>query len=92
MGEVHDNMCSSDNARTMTELEAEHEPANEIKYMPEKWPSEGKIKFESVVMPYLPGHPPVLKGISFSIREGEKIGVVGRTGAGKSSRLWHCTD
>jgi ABC-type polysaccharide/polyol phosphate transport system ATPase subunit len=34
-------------------------------------------------MPYLPGKPPVLKGVSFSVREGEKIGVVGRTGAGK---------
>jgi ATP-binding cassette, subfamily C (CFTR/MRP), member 1 len=38
-------------------------------------------------MPYLPGMPPVLKGISFSIRKGEKIGVVGRTGAGKSSLI-----
>lgn len=34
-------------------------------------------------MSYLPGKPPVLKGITFSIRPGEKIGVVGRTGAGK---------
>jgi ABC-type multidrug transport system fused ATPase/permease subunit len=80
-------MCSIDNARVMTELEAEHEPAEEIKVVPNKWPSNGEIKFESVVMPYLPGHPPVLKGISFSIREGEKIGVVGRTGAGKSSLI-----
>jgi ABC-type multidrug transport system fused ATPase/permease subunit len=55
--------------------------------MPGKWPTQGEIEFESVVMPYLPGHPPVLKGISFSIREGEKIGVVGRTGAGKSSLI-----
>jgi len=39
------------------------------------------------VMPYLPNTPPVLKGITFSIRTGEKIGVVGRTGAGKSSLI-----
>jgi ABC-type multidrug transport system fused ATPase/permease subunit len=51
------------------------------------WPSNGEIKFENVVMPYLPNAPPVLKGINFSIREGEKIGVVGRTGAGKSSLI-----
>lgn len=40
-----------------------------------------------LVMPYLPNRPPTLKGISFEIRESEKIGVVGRTGTGKSSSL-----
>jgi ABC-type multidrug transport system fused ATPase/permease subunit len=87
MGEVHDNMSSVEKARAMTELEAEHQPTDEITDMPTKWPSKGEIQFEKVVMPYLPGHPPVLKGISFSIREGEKVGVVGRTGAGKSSLI-----
>jgi ATP-binding cassette, subfamily C (CFTR/MRP), member 1 len=86
MGEVHDNMSSIDNARAMAELEAEHEPTNEIQ-VKEEWPNRGEIKFEGVVMPYLPGTPPVLKGISFLIRPGEKIGVVGRTGAGKSSLI-----
>ncbi|KAI2499416.1 Abc transporter [Fragilaria crotonensis] len=87
MGEVHDNMSSAEKARAMTELEAEHQPTDEITDMPTKWPSKGEIQFDKVVMPYLPGHPPVLKGISFSIREGEKVGVVGRTGAGKSSLI-----
>ena len=82
MGEVHDNMTAVENARTMSELEEEQEPIVEVE-VPAKWPSKGEIKFEDVVMSYLPGKPPVLKGISFSVREGEKIGVVGRTGAGK---------
>jgi ABC-type multidrug transport system fused ATPase/permease subunit len=82
MGEVHDNMIAVEQARTMAELEEEHEPIEEVT-VPAKWPSKGEIEFEDVVMPYLPGKPPVLKGISFSVREGEKIGVVGRTGAGK---------
>jgi ABC-type multidrug transport system fused ATPase/permease subunit len=82
MGEVHDNMIAVEQARTMAELEEEQEPIVEVE-MPATWPSKGEIKFEDVVMPYLPGKPPVLKGISFSVREGEKIGVVGRTGAGK---------
>ena len=86
MGEVHDNMKAIDVARIMTNLEEEHEPTTEVT-VPPQWPSNGEIQFDSVVMPYLPGTPPVLKGISFSIREGEKIGVVGRTGAGKSSLI-----
>jgi len=86
MGEVHDNTNAVEGARMLSNLEAEHEPAEEVE-MPVKWPSKGEIKFEDVVMPYLPFTPPVLKGISFSIREGEKIGVVGRTGAGKSSLI-----
>ena len=86
MGEVHDNMIAVNQARTMSELEQEHEPVVEVK-VPAKWPSKGEFNFENVVMPYLPGKPPVLKGVSFSVRVGEKIGVVGRTGAGKSSLI-----
>ena len=86
MGETHDNMGSAERARVMADLEEEVEPENEAK-TPENWPSLGQIRFESVVMPYLPGKPPVLKGINFTITEGEKIGVVGRTGAGKSSLI-----
>ncbi|KAF1333300.1 Atp-binding protein, partial [Globisporangium splendens] len=49
------------------------------------WPQHGSITFENVVFSYKPGGAPVLKGVSFEIRENEKIGIVGRTGAGKSS-------
>jgi ABC-type multidrug transport system fused ATPase/permease subunit len=88
MGEAQDNMGAVSVARSMAELEEELEPEPEdITPVSSKWPSLGEIRFEDVVMPYLPGKPPVLKGISFSIREGEKIGVVGRTGAGKSSLI-----
>ncbi|KAJ3531396.1 hypothetical protein NM688_g7581 [Phlebia brevispora] len=49
------------------------------------WPSKGQVEITSVVLRYRPGLPEVLKGLSMSIRPGEKIGIVGRTGAGKSS-------
>jgi ABC-type multidrug transport system fused ATPase/permease subunit len=50
-----------------------------------QWPQDGSIKFENVVFSYKADAAPVLKGMSFSIGSREKIGIVGRTGAGKSS-------
>eukprot|EP00770_Monocercomonoides_exilis_P016346 MONOS_16300.1-p1 / transcript=MONOS_16300.1 / gene=MONOS_16300 / organism=Monocercomonoides_exilis_PA203 / gene_product=Multidrug Resistance Associated Protein (MRP) / transcript_product=Multidrug Resistance Associated Protein (MRP) / location=Mono_scaffold01629:720-2912(-) / protein_length=731 / sequence_SO=supercontig / SO=protein_coding / is_pseudo=false len=49
------------------------------------WPSEGEVSFEDVSFRYRPGLPLVLKNVSFRIKGGEKIGVCGRTGAGKTS-------
>ncbi|EXC25624.1 ABC transporter C family member 2 [Morus notabilis] len=54
---------------------------------PPGWPASGTIQFEGVVLRYRPGLPPVLHGLSFEISPSEKIGIVGRTGAGKSSML-----
>ncbi|KAF9230973.1 ABC transporter type 1, transmembrane domain-containing protein, partial [Melanogaster broomeanus] len=51
------------------------------------WPSQGALEFNAVKMSYRPGLPLVLNGISLSVKGGEKIGVVGRTGAGKSSLM-----
>lgn len=45
---------------------------------PVEWPSQGAVEFKDVRMSYRPGLPEVLKGISMSVRGGEKIGVVGR--------------
>jgi ABC-type multidrug transport system fused ATPase/permease subunit len=54
---------------------------------PAEWPSGGAIEFKNVEMRYRPDLPPVLKGLSMSVGRGEKIGVVGRTGAGASLLL-----
>lgn len=51
----------------------------------EVWPLSGKLEFDNVSMLYRPGLPPVLKNLSFKVQAAEKIGVCGRTGAGKSS-------
>lgn len=55
---------------------------NEIK---ESWPQKAQIKFNDVKLRYRPNTEQVLKGLSFEIQGGHKIGIVGRTGAGKST-------
>ncbi|OCH95476.1 P-loop containing nucleoside triphosphate hydrolase protein [Obba rivulosa] len=67
--------------------ELEEEPPHEI---PDKkpatpWPYKGAIEMKEVVLKYRPELPAVLKGLTMSVNPGEKVGIVGRTGAGKSS-------
>ena len=52
---------------------------------PAAWPTEGRLEVDDLVVGYAPELPPVLKGLSFTVERNERIGVVGRTGAGKSS-------
>ena len=54
---------------------------------PDTWPSQGDITISNMTMRYRPELEPVLKHLSCHIQPGEKIGVVGRTGAGKSSLI-----
>ena len=50
-----------------------------------KWPSAGHIQFDDVELRYRPTTELVLKGLTFEIEGGNKVGIVGRTGAGKST-------
>ncbi|XP_061404841.1 multidrug resistance-associated protein 1-like isoform X1 [Lethenteron reissneri] len=52
---------------------------------PAEWPHEGCVKFTNYSVRYREGLDLVLKSLSFTIQGGEKVGIVGRTGAGKSS-------
>ncbi|SCU90689.1 LAMI_0E03202g1_1 [Lachancea mirantina] len=51
----------------------------------EPWPSQGEIVFNDVSLAYRRGLPLVLKNVSIDIGGGEKVGICGRTGAGKST-------
>ncbi|CRK11039.1 hypothetical protein BN1723_009246 [Verticillium longisporum] len=52
---------------------------------PAMWPTEGRLEVNDLVVSYANDLPPVLKGLTFSVNKNERIGVIGRTGAGKSS-------
>ncbi|KAG1326564.1 putative ABC transporter C family member 5 [Cocos nucifera] len=52
-----------------------------------EWPMQGQIVFEHVTLRYKPSLPAALNDVSFYIAAGMQVGIVGRTGAGKSSIL-----
>jgi ATP-binding cassette subfamily C (CFTR/MRP) protein 1 len=53
--------------------------------LPADWPAHGALCVEKLVLRYRPELPPVLRGVSFEVASGQKVGIVGRTGSGKSS-------
>ncbi|KAH6934049.1 hypothetical protein HPB50_019791 [Hyalomma asiaticum] len=53
--------------------------------VPLDWPSKGEVRFEKVTMTYEAGLDPILRNVSVTIAPGEKVGICGRTGSGKSS-------
>ncbi|KAG6850713.1 hypothetical protein H0H93_009871 [Arthromyces matolae] len=84
--EVENNMNSVERIvhyAKSVEQEAPHEIIDTKP--PADWPAQGRVNLKDVVLSYRPELPPVLKGISMTVGAGEKIGIVGRTGAGKSS-------
>eukprot|EP00929_Paragymnodinium_shiwhaense_P073107 TRINITY_DN37162_c0_g1_i1.p1 TRINITY_DN37162_c0_g1~~TRINITY_DN37162_c0_g1_i1.p1 ORF type:complete len:1471 (-),score=333.19 TRINITY_DN37162_c0_g1_i1:289-4701(-) len=54
---------------------------------PPQWPEKGELEIENLRLRYRPELPLVLHGLSFTTKAGERLGIVGRTGAGKSSLL-----
>ncbi|KAK2406339.1 ABC transporter C family member [Trifolium repens] len=54
---------------------------------PSSWPSKGKIDLQGLEIRYRPNAPLVLKGITCTFKEGSRVGVVGRTGSGKSTLI-----
>jgi len=62
-------------------------PPEVLQTMPADWPTHGAIEVQELSIRYRPEQPLVLRGVSFSIGAGDKVGLVGRTGSGKSSML-----
>ncbi|XP_063924548.1 probable multidrug resistance-associated protein lethal(2)03659 [Zophobas morio] len=85
-GELDSHMTSVERVAEYDDLTVENINKSEIN-PPSAWPAEGKILFQSVFIRYSPEKPFVLRNISVDFQAGEKIGIVGRTGAGKSSLI-----
>lgn len=58
---------------------------NESKVPPPDWPNAGRIVFENFCCSYDTIENPIIRDVSIEIRAGEKVAVIGRSGAGKSS-------
>ncbi|EJD48473.1 P-loop containing nucleoside triphosphate hydrolase protein [Auricularia subglabra TFB-10046 SS5] len=83
---VEQEMASVQRILAYTELPVEGEGMT-LHAPPESWPSEGAIELKNVDLAYRPGLPDVLRDVSFTVKPGEKVGICGRTGAGKSTIL-----
>ncbi|GAA6060372.1 hypothetical protein JCM10212_004556 [Sporobolomyces blumeae] len=84
--EVENNMASVERlVHTSSEIPQEASAVVARTAPPPSWPDRGAISIASIEMRYRPELPPVLRDLSLEIKAGEKVGVVGRTGAGKSS-------
>lgn len=68
-----------------TELDSEAEPVLENSRPPKSWPDSGKVVFEKVDVRYRKETPLVLKNVSLTVEAQTKVGIVGRTGSGKST-------
>ncbi|KAL0305438.1 UNVERIFIED_CONTAM: ABC transporter C family member 2 [Sesamum radiatum] len=79
---AENSLNSVERVGTYIDLPSEAPDVIEGNRPPPGWPASGLIKFEDVVLRYRPGLPPVLRGLSFTIYPHQKVGIVGRTGAG----------
>lgn len=52
---------------------------------PEDWPKHPSIEYKNVEIRYTPDADPALRSVSFKVKEYEKVGIIGRTGSGKST-------
>jgi ABC-type multidrug transport system fused ATPase/permease subunit len=86
--EVESRMTSVERLHRYWQLEAEPEVslvAGHSSLAEQSWPSEGRIEVRNLSVRYAPHLPLVLKNVSFDVPARSKVGIIGRTGSGKST-------
>ncbi|XP_037318939.2 ATP-binding cassette sub-family C member 3 isoform X1 [Pungitius pungitius] len=83
--DLENNIVAVERVKEYSETKTEAPWEVEDKKPPPDWPTEGKVEFQDYSVRYREGLDLVLKNLTLSVKGGEKIGIVGRTGAGKSS-------
>ena len=83
---LESNMIAVERVREYTNVKSEAEWKSSSNNRPSiDWPTQGKIQFMNYSTKYRPELELVLKDFTVTIEGGEKVGIIGRTGAGKSS-------
>ncbi|MBN3310800.1 MRP3 protein, partial [Amia calva] len=83
--DLESNIVAVERVKEYSETEMEAPWDIEDKKPPPEWPALGNVEFHNYSVRYRKGLDLVLKNLTLSVKGGEKIGIVGRTGAGKSS-------
>lgn len=84
--EVSNHLMSVERIIQYRDLPPEQQP-EQIQTIAKAWPTNGKIEFRKLNYRYSETLPPVLTNLNLIVQPNEKIGIVGRTGAGKSSLI-----
>jgi len=81
-------IVSVERVKEYTEVEPEAPAETQAHLLPPpSWPFAGRLTISNLELRYRPGLPLVLRGLTVDITPGQRVGIVGRTGAGKSSML-----
>ena len=84
LAEIENLMTSVERAMAYTQLDSEPGYLKQTRPLVD-WPREGQVSFENVSQVYYQGGSTVLKNVTIKVDAQQKIGIAGRTGAGKSS-------
>ncbi|XP_045840743.1 ATP-binding cassette sub-family C member 3 isoform X4 [Meles meles] len=85
MSDLEANIVAVERVKEYSKTETEAPWVVDGSRPPTGWPPKGEVEFCNYSVRYRPGLELVLKNLSLRVRGGEKVGIVGRTGAGKSS-------
>ncbi|XP_041829097.1 ATP-binding cassette sub-family C member 3 isoform X2 [Melanotaenia boesemani] len=83
--DLENNIVAVERVKEYSETKTEAPWEVEDKKPPPEWPAQGNVEFHDYSVRYREGLDLVLRNITLNVKGGEKIGIVGRTGAGKSS-------